>query len=254
MEVNIEVKTETKSKMKLMLVDDHQLFLEGLQYLLKTHGIDVAGTAANGKEALIKARELRPDIILMDIMLPECSGIDAMKLIKYEKPDIKILMLTTSEEDDDIYNAIKYGAFGYLTKDINAEDLINLLYGIENGEIALPFGVAEKILSELREYNTYEKTAVNYQDSMDAKDNLDSRDILNSKDFQDAQGVEDLTPRHLEILELVAGGITYKEVAEKLGLTERTVKYHMGRIIELLHLKNRAQVIAYAARRGFTKE
>jgi DNA-binding NarL/FixJ family response regulator len=222
------------------------LFLEGLQYLLKTHRIDVAGTAATGREALIKARELRPDIILMDIRMPECDGIDALKLINYEMPDIKILMLTTSEEDDDIYNAIKFGAFGYLMKNINAEDLINLLSGIENGEIALPFGVAEKILNELREYNTYDKPAASSQDT------LDSQDTLNAQDTQDLQ--ESLTPRHLEILELVARGITYKEAAEKLGLTERTVKYHMGRIIELLHLKNRSQVIAYAVRMGLTKE
>lgn len=239
---------EVKMKMKLMLVDDHQLFLESLQYLLRTHGIDVAGTAANGKEALIKARELRPDIILMDIRMPECDGIDALKLIKYEMPDIKIVMLTTSEEDDDIFNAIKYGAFGYLMKNINAEDLINLLSGIENGEIALPFGVAAKILSELIEYNGYDKPA------NDTKDAQDFQSAQDAQDLWDEMKKVSLTPRHLEILEMVAGGITYKEAGEKLGLTERTVKYHMGRIIEMLHLKNRAQVIAYAVRMGLAKE
>lgn len=103
-------------QMKLMLVDDHPLFLEGLQYLLKTHGIDVVGTANDGKEALIKCRTLNPDIILMDIRMPECSGIDALKLIKAEMPDVKIVMLTTSEEDDDLFEAIKCGASGYLIK------------------------------------------------------------------------------------------------------------------------------------------
>lgn len=245
-ETKMEVKTETKKKMKLMLVDDHQLFLEGLQYLLKTHGIDVAGTAANGKEALTKARELRPNIILMDIRMPDCDGIDALKLIKYEMPDTKILMLTTSEDDDDIYNAIKYGAFGYLMKNINAEDLINLLTGIENGEIAVPFGVAKKILNELRGYNTHDKPSANTRDTLDTQDAPDTQDARNAQ--------ENLTPRHLEILEMVAGGITYKEAAERLGLTERTVKYHMGRIIELLHLNNRAQVIAYAVRKGLAKK
>ena len=244
-------------KMKLMLVDDHQLFLEGLQYLLKTHGIDVAGTAANGKEALIKARELRPDIILMDIRMPECDGVDALKYIIYEMPETKILMLTTSEDDDDIYNTIKYGAFGYIMKNINAEDLINLLNGIENGEIALPFGVASKILSELREYNMHDKSAAY---TLGSQGSQGSQEYQESQYFQDAQdagdeiNIENLTSRHLEILEMVASGITYKEAADKLGLTERTVKYHMGRIIELLHLKNRAQVIAYAVRMGLTKE
>lgn len=219
-----------KVKMKLMLVDDHQLFIEGLQYLLKTHGINVAGTASNGREALIKARELHPDIILMDIKMPECDGIDALKLINYEMPDIKIVMLTTSEENDDIYNAIRFGAYGYLMKNINAEDLIFLLSGIENGEFALPFGVASRILSEFRGDNEYDKPANEVQDT------------------------QSLTPRHLEILEMVAGGVTYKEAGERLGLTERTVKYHMGRIIELLHFKNRTQVIAYAARTGLAKK
>ena len=107
--------------MKLMLVDDHPLFLEGLQYLLETYGISVAGVAHNGKEALIKARALRPDMILMDIKMPQCGGLDALKLIKAEMPEIRIVMLTTSEEDDDLYQAVKYGASGYLLKNINAK-------------------------------------------------------------------------------------------------------------------------------------
>lgn len=231
--------------MKLMLVDDHKLFLEGLQYLLKTHGINVVGTAVNGREALIKARELRPDLLLMDIKMPECDGIDALKLIKYEMPDIKIVMLTTSEEDDDIFNSIKYGAFGYLMKDIDAEDLIFLLSSIERSEISLPFGLASKILSEFRDDNRRCK-----------HNQLEN----NSHGDEDAEAVQEdmeketLTPRQLEILEMVAAGLTYKETGERLGLTERTVKYHMGRIIELLHYNNRAQVIAYAARMGLGKQ
>ena len=229
-------------KMKLMLVDDHKLFLEGLQYLLKTHGIDVVGTAINGREALIKARELRPDLILMDIKMPECDGIDALKLIKYEIPDIKIVMLTTSEEDDDIFNSIKYGAFGYLMKDIDAEDLIFLLSSIERGEITLPFGLASKILSEFRD------------DNRKIKHNLPGNNSQYTEAEQEDVKKEILTPRQLEILEMVAAGLTYKETGERLGLTERTVKYHMGRIIELLHYNNRAQVIAYAARMGLASK
>lgn len=231
--------------MKLMLVDDHKLFLEGLQYLLKTHGINVAGTAVNGREALTKARELRPDLLLMDIKMPECDGIDALKLIKYEMPDIKIVMLTTSEEDDDIFNSIKYGAFGYLMKDIDAEDLIFLLSSIERGEISLPFGVASKILSEFRDDNRKIKHNQAVNSSQDGED---------TEAVQEDVGKETLTPRQLEILEMVATGLTYKETGERLGLTERTVKYHMGRIIELLHYNNRAQVISYAARMGLGRK
>lgn len=228
-------------KMKLMLVDDHKLFLEGLQYLLKTHGINVVGTAVNGREALIRARELRPNLILMDIKMPECDGINALKLIKYEMPDIKIVMLTTSEEDDDIFNSIKFGAFGYLMKNIDAEDLIFLLSGIEKGEITLPFGVASKILSEFRDDNRKSKHNRLENNSQYAEDTVDAQEDVKK---------EALTPRQLEILKMVASGVTYKEAGERLGLTERTVKYHMGRIIELLHYNNRSQVIAYAARMG----
>jgi two-component system NarL family response regulator len=102
--------------MKVMLVDDHPLFMEGLQYVLNTYGIGVAGLAENGNEAIEQARILKPDIILMDIKMPECSGLDALKMIKAEMPDIKIVMLTTSEEDEDLFEAVKYGASGYLLK------------------------------------------------------------------------------------------------------------------------------------------
>lgn len=215
--------------MKLMLVDDHLLFLEGLQYLLETYGIQVLGKAKNGNEALVKARIIKPDIILMDIRMPECDGLNALKLIKEEMPDIKILMLTTSEEDEDLFTAIKYGASGYLYKNTEAKDLIDMLLQIEKGEVPLSPGLAARILLEFR-----------------AKADTPHR---KSKDAQISKE-EYLTKRQLEVLEMVAGGITYKEAGDVLGLSERTVKYHMGRIIELLQLENKAQVIKYAAQRG----
>ncbi len=219
-------------QIKLMLVDDHPLFMEGLQYLLETHGIEVAGTAKNGREALIKARILRPDIILMDIKMPECSGLDALKLIKAEMPDIKVVILTTSEEDEDLFNAVKWGASGYLLKNTNAKELVNMLSDIEKGEASFSPGLAAKLLREFRSYDV---------------DKVSQDALRNNKNDR-------LTERQLEVLEKVAKGITYKEVGESLGLTERTVKYHMGRILELLHLENRSQVIAYAARVGLVEE
>lgn len=220
--------------MKLMLVDDHPLFMEGLKYLLETNKISVAGTACNGKEALYKARELRPDIILMDIRMPECSGIDALKLIKAEMPKIKVVMLTTSAEDDDLFEAIKCGASGYLLKNINAEQLIEMLSDLENDGAPLSPGLAARLLKEFgQEHAAAEKPEA------------DTR--------KDQPGNSGLTARQTEILEMVAGGITYRKVGEKLGLSERTVKYHMARIIEQLHLKNRSQVIAYASKIGLGK-
>lgn len=218
--------------LKLLLVDDHSLFREGLQYLLKTYGLEVAGVAKNGLEALKQARLLRPDIILMDIKMPECSGLDALKLIKAEMPEIKVVMLTTSEEDEDLFEAVKYGAAGYLIKNTNAKELVEMLSDLEKGEVPLSPGLAARLLRELRP-------------------NKSSISELKPT-FGDPKSGQ-LTERHLEVLAMVARGITYKEAGDALGLTERTVKYHMSRIIEQLHLENRAQVIAYAARMGLVK-
>jgi len=226
---------DEKVQMKLMLADDHPLFLEGLQYLLETYGIKVAGVAKDGKEALVQARLLKPDIILMDIMMPECSGIDALKLIKAEMPDIKVVMLTTSEEDEDLFEAVKYGASGYLLKSTNAKELVGMLSDLEKGEVPLSAGLADRFLKEFRPNSVHEQKLFRHE-------------LEETK-----RGKLQLTERQLEILEMVARGITYKEAGEALGLTERTLKYHMGRIIELLHLENRAQVIAYAAQIGLVK-
>lgn len=216
---------------KLMLVDDHALFMEGLQYLLETHGIPVVGIAKNGCEAIVKARVLRPDIILMDIRMPECNGLEALKLIKAEMPETKIVMLTTSEEDEDLFDAIKYGASGYLLKNTDAEKLTKMLSDLEHGDTPLSPGLSTKILDEFRRGR-------NHQDN-NALEHA-------SENVKKAC----LTRRQLEVLEMAACGHSYKEVGESLGLSERTIKYHMGRILELLHLENRAQVIAYAARKG----
>ena len=219
-------------KMKLMLVDDHPLFMEGLQYLLETHGIEVAGTAKNGREAIEKARILKPDIILMDIKMPGLSGLDALKLIKAEMPDIKVVVLSASEEDDDLFDAVKLGASGYLLKNINAGEVIDMLQDIEKGEASFSPELAARLLEEFR-------------------NNDEGKTVLQPPE---GTGNGKLTKRQSEVLEMVAKGITYKDVGEALGLTERTVKYHMGKIIELLHLENRAQVIAYAARIGLVEE
>lgn len=222
--------------MNVMLVDDHQLFLEGLKYLLETHGVKVLDTAKNGKEALTKARTVRPDIILMDIRMPECSGLDVLRLIKAEMPEVKIVMLTTSEEDEDLFNAVKYGASGFLYKDTNATELIDTLNSLENNEVVLSPNLVAKLLIELNN-NDFEQ---NNQQEIRSEFSNDKK--------------EKLTKRQLKVLEMVAQGITYKEVGETMGLTERTVKYHMARILEILHLENRAQVIAYAAKAGLVEE
>lgn len=220
-------------KSKVMLVDDHLLFLEGLQYLLESYDVNVVGRARTGREAITKARILNPDIILMDIMMPEMNGLDALRLIKAEMPDIKILMLTTSDIDDDLFDAIKLGASGYLIKNTNGKDLVIRLQQAEDGEIPLSPGLAARILLELNK----------------KYDNARRNDKNNGKTAIN----ENITKRQLEILEIIASGKTYKKTGEMLRISERTVKYHMGRIVDILHLENKTQVIAYATKTGLVE-
>ena len=222
--------------MKIMLVDDHLLFMEGLQYLLETNKLQVIGKARNGREAQTKARILKPDIILMDIRMPECNGIEAVKNIKAEMPNIKIIMLTTSEEDEDLFDAIKYGASGYLLKNTDGNKLIDILYNIDSDELPLSPGLAARLLMEL---------------SPNSKNGSNNKLSALPKKSSDEGAEGALSDRQIEILQIVSEGKTYKEVGERLGITERTVKYHMSRIMELLQTENRAQAISYAYQNGY---
>lgn len=213
--------------MKLMLVDDHALFMEGLCYLLKTYGFEVVCTAGSGKEALDQAVIHQPEAVLMDIRMPGMSGFDTLKLLKARYPAIKVVMLTASDEDKDLYQAIKYGADGYLLKSTGANELVETLQGIERGEAFLSSSLAARLLSEL---NT------------------------ESEESADSAQTPQLTERQLEILQYVAQGVSYKDVGEALGLTERTIKYHMGNIVEILHLENRSQAIAHAIKTGIIQD
>ena len=215
--------------MKILLVDDHTLFRESLQNLLTLHGYQVVGTAGNGLEALEKARRLHPDLILMDIEMPGCDGLTATRLIKAEMPDTKIVMLTVAQQDEDLFESFKSGASGYLLKSSRASQLLWHLGQLAEGQAALSPGLADKILEEFARMGRQ----------------------LESNSAQVEETV-DLTARHREILTLIAQGMTYEEMGKTLGLTERTIRYHMGEIIQRLHVENRSQVIAYAARMGLT--
>lgn len=219
--------------MRVLLVDDHALFLEGLQNLLAAHGIQVAGTARDGLEALEKTRLLAPDLILMDIRMPRYDGLAATRLIKAEFPDCKIVILTTSSDEADLYEAIKSGACGYLLKSLEANSFLAYLEGVLRGEAVIAPEMAGALFKE------FARQAGQLDGS--------------GSDPGGERGEPTLTHRQLQILELVAHGLTYKEVANKLNLSEHTVKYHMGEILHSLHLKNREQVITYAIQTGLLK-
>jgi two-component system NarL family response regulator len=210
---------------KLLLVDDHSLFLQSLKVLLSARGYEVVGTASNGIEALKQARLLRPDLILMDIEMPDCDGLAATRLIKAEMPQIKIVMLTISTSDENLFEAIKSGASGYLLKSQSAERFLDLVAQVEHGGAALPPELAARLLEE------FARQAQHVEEPIE-------------------EAPSDLTARQLEVLTLIAQGLTYLQIGEELHLSEVTVRYHMSQILDRLHLKNRTQVIAYAARHG----
>jgi DNA-binding NarL/FixJ family response regulator len=215
--------------MNVLLVDDHPLFLDGLKNLLTGRGVHVVGMARDGWEALEKARSLHPDVILMDIQMPGCDGLAATRLIKAERPDVKIVMLTMSSEDEDLFEAIQSGACGYLLKTLDTEQFFARLIEVEQGEVPLSPGLAARILQHFGQ----QASAV--------------------PPPEDRPQSEPLTSREVEVLTLVAQGLTYKEVGEKLCLSERTIKYHMGEMVARLHVENRAQVIEVARRAGLLK-
>jgi two-component system NarL family response regulator len=220
--------------MRVLLVDDHPLFLDGLQNLLTGRGIQVVGTARDGFEALEKARSLHPEVILMDIQMPRCDGLAATRLIKAELPEIKIVMLTMSSEDDDLFAAIKSGACGYLLKTQDTEEFFSRLIELAQGEAPLSAGLALKLLNE---YSRVAKDDTGMRGGGDTE-----------RQSSDAEHM--LSIREREVLALISQGLTYKEAGVRLHLTERTIKYHMGEIIARLQMENRAQVIEFARRSG----
>ena len=228
--------------LRVLLVDDHRLFLEGLRNLLTSEGIEVVGLAYDGLEALGAARRTQPDLILMDIQMPRCDGVAATRLIKAEMPACKIVMLTMSENEQDLFEAVKSGASGYLLKRLDAEEFFAYLVELQAGHPPFSPGLAEKILQEF----SHPRHPTETKSPPDAT----PEDGLRAEVGQEGA----LSPRQLQILTLVAQGRTYRQVADTIGITERTVKYHMAEILDRLHLDNRAQVIAYAARMGMTGE
>ena len=210
--------------MRVLLADDHALFRAGIASLLRAWGMKVVGEASDGLQALELARKLRPDLILMDIQMPRCNGLEATRLVKAEMPEIKIIMVTVSDDEDDLFEAIKSGAQGYLLKNMHEEEFRRVLEGIAGGEAPLSRGLAVKLLEEFAR--------------------------LSHEPAAKPSEREKLSEREREVLQLVAGGATNKEIAAQLFISEHTVNYHMKNILTRLHLRNRAQAVAYALQSG----
>jgi DNA-binding NarL/FixJ family response regulator len=227
--------------LRVLLVDDHSLFLEGLRNLLVSEGVQVVGLAKDGLEALTQARRLRPEVILMDIQMPRCDGVCATRLIKAELPECKVVILTISEDEQDLFEAVKSGASGYLLKRVDAADFFIYLNELQAGHPPFSPGLAEMILKEFSHQAVKPETQTAQSGPIAAQ--------ANPARANETQGTS-LSPRQLQILTLVAQGKTYAQVAVTIGIAERTVKYHMAEILDRLHLQNRAQVIAYAAQSG----
>jgi DNA-binding NarL/FixJ family response regulator len=211
--------------MRVLLVDDHALFRAGLATLLKAWGLEVVGEAGNGEEAVTRARDLQPDLIFMDINMPGTNGLAATRAIKTEFPEIKVVILTVSDEERDLFEAIKSGAEGYLLKDLRENEFADLVDRIGRGEPVMSPGLARKLLREFARLGG-ERAGPEVETG--------------------------LTGREQEVLERVASGVTNKEVASSLYISENTVNYHMKNILSKLHLRNRSQVVAWAMNHGFT--
>jgi DNA-binding NarL/FixJ family response regulator len=217
------------SPIRVLLVDDHSLFRKGIASLLAAErGFEVVGEAGDGLEALARARELMPDVILMDVYMPGTNGLEATRRIKEVLPYVKIVMLTISEEDEDLFEAIKSGAQGYLLKKIEAKALFSTLRGIAQGEASVSRVMAAKLLDEFAR-QARKPAAVTLPGTI-------------------------LSPRERKVLELIAQGKTNKEIAAALDNAENTVKSYVKNILEKLHLENRVQAATFAVREGLIEK
>jgi two-component system, NarL family, response regulator LiaR len=211
-------------KIRVLIADDHGIVREGLRTLIGSdRSMEIAGEAVDGVEAVALARSLSPDVILIDLVMPRLSGLDAIREIKADNPEVRVLVLTSYAEDDKVFSAIKFGALGYLLKDAPPAGILDAIRAAMRDESTLHPSVAVKLVRELRQPTTLPPTK------------------------------HPLTEREVEVLKLLARGLTNQEIAERLHLTEGTVGTHVRNILAKLHLANRTQATLYALREGLAR-
>ena len=209
---------------RILIADDHAIVREGLRALLATEPtLELVAEAADGLEAVEKARAVRPDVLLLDMVMPRKDGLGAISDIIGENPEARILVLTSFAEDDKVFPAIKAGALGYLLKDSSPQELLQAIRNVYNGEASLHPTIARKLMRELNQPATLPPTT------------------------------DPLTEREVEVLRLVAQGLSNDDIAQKLVVSERTVRTHVSHILDKLHLANRTQMALYAVREGIAK-
>jgi NarL family two-component system response regulator LiaR len=206
---------------RVLVADDHAVVRQGIRALLATEAdIEVVGEAENGREAVAETERLQPDVILMDLVMPEIDGIEAIRRITARQPEARILVLTSFAADDKVFPAIKAGALGYLLKDSGPEELVGAIHQVHRGESSLHPAIARKLLQEL------------------------------SHPAERPPTPEPLTEREVEVLKLVARGRSNQEIAEQLVISEATARTHVSNILRKLHLASRTQAALYALREG----
>lgn len=210
-------------KIKVLIADDHQVVRQGLRTFLELQpDIEVVGEAGDGREAVEMVRQLHPDVVLMDLMMPRMDGINATKQVKAEVKGVKVIALTSFTEDDKVFPAIQAGASSYLLKDVSPDDLAEAIRAAQRGEARLHPDIARKLMEQVAQQG-----------------DLARQDLP-----------MDLTGRELEVVQLVAQGLSNSEIAEALVISEKTVKTHVSNILGKLHLDDRTQLAIYAIKHG----
>lgn len=216
-------------RIKVLVVDDHTLVRRGISAVLGgSENLRVVGEAADGLDGIEKAKDLAPDVIVMDLNMPRCSGLEAIQALQIEMPRARILVLTISEMESDLFAAMKFGATGYLLKQVEPDELIHAIMHIAQGGVIVSPKMAAALMGE---FNKPAGTGVPPAGPIEGE----------------------LSPREEEVLQLVAKGATNKEIADRLFISENTVKTHMQSIMEKLHLANRSQAAAYATKKGLVR-
>lgn len=207
--------------MRIVVADDHSLFRDGIVSLLEAAGFTVVGEAGDGRAAVETVLRLRPDVALVDIAMPGYTGLQALREIRAQWPDAKVVILTVSDEDADLFEATEAGASGYLLKSLKADEFIEMLKGVQRGEAAMTRQTTARLMAGFS--------------------------------HRAPSSSQDLTPRETELLQLMAQGLSNKEIAAALSLSENTVKYHLKNVLQKLGAHNRTEAAAHAIRNGILK-